>query len=70
MIDKEQNSKRADSGFDWTSYHTIEEISAWLDEIVLSRPDIASTVIGGRSHEGRQIKGVHIQFKEVSKTRL
>lgn len=51
--------------FDWTSYHTLEEIYDWLDNIVEEHSSIASSVIGGMSYEKRQIKGVHIKFNEV-----
>ncbi|CAB3248808.1 unnamed protein product [Arctia plantaginis] len=44
----------------WDSYYTLEDINTWLDDMVLAHPDTASIIIGGRSHEGRDIKGIRI----------
>lgn len=38
---------------------------SWLDDIVAQYPDVASTIIGGSTYEGRQIRGVKLSFKEV-----
>ena len=51
------------SRFDWTSYHTLEEIYAFLDSLAATYPDKVQTVIGGKTYEGRQIKGVKVSFK-------
>lgn len=38
---------------------------SWMDEIVAQNPDVASTIIGGSTYEGREIRGVKISYKEV-----
>ncbi|XP_011632281.1 zinc carboxypeptidase-like [Pogonomyrmex barbatus] len=49
--------------FDFNSYHTLEEIYKNLDDLAKQYPDKVQTIIGGRSYEGRQIKGVKVSFK-------
>lgn len=44
----------------WDSYYTLEEIYAWLDDLVSAHPNVASIIYGGRSHERRSIKGIRI----------
>lgn len=36
-----------------------------MDDIVAQYPNVASTIIGGSTYEGRQIRGVKLSFKEV-----
>lgn len=38
-----------------------------MDELVAKYPEVASTVIGGSSYEGRNIQGVKLTFKEGQK---
>ncbi|KAK0081614.1 hypothetical protein PV325_011858 [Microctonus aethiopoides] len=52
------------SDFDWESYHTLEEIYVWLDSLSEKYPDNVEVIIGGTTHEGREIKGVKLSFKE------
>nr|XP_012226656.1 PREDICTED: zinc carboxypeptidase A 1-like [Linepithema humile] len=49
--------------FDFTSYHTLEEIYKNLDDLARQYPDKVQTIVGGKSYEGRIIKGVKISFK-------
>lgn len=44
----------------WDSYYTLDEIYAWLDDLVAAYPDLTSIIIGGKSHEGHDIKGIKI----------
>lgn len=50
-------------GFDFKNYHTLETIYKNLDELAKQYPNKVQTVVGGRSYEGRQIKGVKVSFK-------
>lgn len=49
--------------FDWVEYHNLSAIHAWLDELSTMYPGIVTTAVIGTSIEGRQIKGVVIDFK-------
>lgn len=62
MIDNEQPTVRS-TKFDWTSYQTYDEISAWLDEQLAAHPDVLREVPFGKSHEGRPIRAVHLSRK-------
>ncbi|XP_023950706.2 zinc carboxypeptidase A 1-like, partial [Bicyclus anynana] len=45
---------------EWDSYYKLADIYAWLDDLVATYKGIASIIVGGRSHEGRQIRGIKI----------
>ncbi|XP_015125497.1 zinc carboxypeptidase [Diachasma alloeum] len=65
LIDDENPSlERLTTGFDWTSYHKLDEINAWLDSLASTYPDKVQAVVAGKTYEGRQIKGVKVSFKE------
>ncbi|KAJ0173496.1 hypothetical protein K1T71_010645 [Dendrolimus kikuchii] len=49
--------------FHWDGYHNLSVIHAWLDELPGMYPGIVTPVVIGTSIEGRQIKGVVIDFK-------
>ncbi|XP_059616591.1 zinc carboxypeptidase-like [Phlebotomus argentipes] len=49
--------------FGWDSYHTLAEIYEWLDVMAYAHSSVARTVVGGVSHEGREIKGLRISHK-------
>ncbi|XP_047512876.1 zinc carboxypeptidase-like [Pieris napi] len=44
----------------WDSYYTLDQINNWLDDLVARYSDVASIIVGGRTYEGRQIRGVKI----------
>ncbi|XP_053613735.1 zinc carboxypeptidase-like [Plodia interpunctella] len=46
----------------WNSYHTLEEIYTWLDELVTAYPDIVSPITIGSSFENRPIRGIIINY--------
>ncbi|KAF2892788.1 hypothetical protein ILUMI_13386 [Ignelater luminosus] len=48
--------------FHWTDYHTLESIYAWMDSLARKYPDIVTPLVGGRSYEGREIRGVKLSF--------
>ncbi|KMQ94422.1 zinc carboxypeptidase a 1 [Lasius niger] len=62
LIDDTTPQTRSKS-FDFTSYHTLDEIYKNLDDLVNQYPDKLQTIIGGKTYEGRQIKGVKLSFK-------
>lgn len=45
------------TSFDFNSYHTLEGIYKNLDDLAKQYPDKVHIVVGGRTYEGRQIKG-------------
>ncbi|KAL6261347.1 hypothetical protein P5V15_006444 [Pogonomyrmex californicus] len=51
------------SSFDFKSYHTLKTIYKNLDDLASQYPDKVKVVIGGKSYEGRPIKGVKVSFK-------
>lgn len=62
LIDETTPQSRSKS-FDFTNYHTLEELYKNLDELAKDNPDKVQVVVGGKSYEGRQIKGVKLSFK-------
>lgn len=65
MIDNERPQIKSRAGFGWTDYYSLTDIYKWMDGIVAQHSDIAKVVVGGRSHEGREIRGVKIEFDKV-----
>ena len=66
VIDK-QNPKRsgkAEGDFDWSSYHEVDEIYAWIDEMAARFPDQVTVTDIGDTYEGRKMKVVKISFKQ------
>ncbi|KAI8424821.1 hypothetical protein MSG28_006750 [Choristoneura fumiferana] len=48
----------------WDAYYTLDDIYAWINDLVETYPDVATKVIGGSSFEGREIVGVKISHGE------
>ncbi|XP_077257112.1 zinc carboxypeptidase-like isoform X1 [Temnothorax americanus] len=63
LIDQTMPEKQSTS-FDFNNYHTLEKIYKNLDDLAKQYPDKVQVVVGGRTHEGRQIKGVKVSFKD------
>lgn len=55
---------RANHDFGWESYYELDVINKWLHSMVKKFPNKTEIVIGGKSYEGRPIKGVKISYKE------
>jgi carboxypeptidase A2 len=53
----------ASSSFDFRNYHNLDVIYQNLDDLVKQYPDKVQSIVGGKTYEGRQIKGVKISFK-------
>lgn len=67
MIDEEKRPQQSRAiGIDWVAYYTLDEIYAWLDELLLEFPTILTPLVGGTTFEGRQIRGVKMSYKAVS----
>ncbi|CAD6208967.1 GSCOCG00010780001-RA-CDS [Cotesia congregata] len=58
------HNKLISAEFDWQSYHSLEEIYAWLDSLEKTYPDKVKVVVAGKTYEGREIKGVKVSFKK------
>ncbi|EFN83243.1 zinc carboxypeptidase isoform X2 [Harpegnathos saltator] len=63
LIDRTTSTQSRTLSFDFTSYHTLDEIYENLDDLAKQYPNKVQTIIGGKTYEGRQIKGVKVSFK-------
>ncbi|KAG7191185.1 hypothetical protein KM043_013980 [Ampulex compressa] len=61
LIDNEQSPEKSDE-FNFSSYHTLDQIYEYLDSLAVAYPDKVQVVVGGKTYEGRQIKGVKVTF--------
>ena len=52
--------------FDYSKYHSLEEITEWMDTLVKDYPDLVSLVDVGMSFEGRTITAVKFTGKAGS----
>lgn len=61
MINEEKHriSKRSNEKFNWKDYEPLEKIYSWLNELENSYLNV-KVIVGGRTHEGRDIKGIEI----------
>lgn len=57
-----QMKRRSGLGFDWTTYHTLDEINKWMDSLVVEYSQVQPISVG-KSYEGREIKGVKVSYK-------
>lgn len=55
--------KQGQTEFNWSRYHTLEEVNEWLDELV-KKYDAITPLVGGKTYEGRQIRGVKLSHKK------
>ncbi|KAL9927061.1 zinc carboxypeptidase [Glossina fuscipes fuscipes] len=63
LIDLEQSYSDS-SKFDWTRYYELHEIEQWLDDILLTYPNVTEGFIIGNSYENRSIRGIKIAHKQ------
>ncbi|XP_023173255.2 zinc carboxypeptidase [Drosophila hydei] len=59
----EQRPRQRLSSMEWTQYHTLDEIYAWLDLIEARYPHVVTPFNIGDSYEGRPIRGIKISYK-------
>lgn len=63
MIDKQKVARytsRNIKSMGWDAYYNLNDINNWLDDLVATYPRIVTSIIGGSTYEGRQIKGIKI----------
>ncbi|XP_030634872.1 carboxypeptidase O [Chanos chanos] len=54
-----------EAAHDYTKYHTMPEISAWMDQIEKDNPDVVSSIVYGQTYEKRDIKLLKIGIKST-----
>ncbi|KAG9342365.1 hypothetical protein JZ751_016867 [Albula glossodonta] len=54
-MERSQQRERDTGSFDYASYHTLEEIYAWMDSLVAENPDLVSKITIGQTYEKRPI---------------
>jgi hypothetical protein len=42
---------------------SLFQINAWLDSLVTEHPGVVTSIVGGVSFQGRQIRGVQVTFR-------
>ena len=52
--------------FAYDKYHTLEEIHAWVDQMVATYPNLATPLMIGKSYENRDIKGFKISSEKMA----
>lgn len=52
--------------FAYDKYHNLEEIQAWVDQMVATYPDLVTPLTIGKSYENRDIKGFKISSKKMA----
>lgn len=66
LIDNEQPEqleRQSPRPFNWTTYHTYDEIYAWLDTQLVQHPAILTDYTIGLSYENRTIRAVRLSHK-------
>ncbi|XP_055545240.1 zinc carboxypeptidase-like [Wyeomyia smithii] len=63
VIDKERPNRHKRADFDWSDYNTLEEIYAWVDNLVQQEEELTVETIG-QSYEGRDLKVIKLSYKE------
>jgi hypothetical protein len=52
--------------FAYDKYHPLEEIHAWIDQMVQTYPSLASSFVVGQSYEKRDLKGLKISSNKMA----
>ncbi|XP_026061523.1 carboxypeptidase O [Carassius auratus] len=52
--------------YDYTKYHTMDEISAWMNQIERENPDVVSSMIYGQTYENRNISLLKIGLNSTT----
>jgi hypothetical protein len=52
--------------FAYNKYHTLDEIHAWVDQMVADYSDLVTPLAIGKSYENRDIKGFKISSKKMA----
>ncbi|KAF5300683.1 hypothetical protein FQA39_LY11045 [Lamprigera yunnana] len=67
LINHEQKREPTSHRFNWKEYHRLDNINAWLDSLEAQHPDKVKVIIGGKSYENREIRGVYVNFNSNNK---
>ncbi|CAF0866470.1 unnamed protein product [Didymodactylos carnosus] len=69
IIEKQFLSNRVENNddFDYAKYHTITDIYAWIDQMVATYPDLATTFSVGKTFEKRDMKCLKISSTKMVK---
>ncbi|KAJ8681685.1 hypothetical protein QAD02_017477 [Eretmocerus hayati] len=68
LIDEENppedatSTLRAVENFGWNRYHSLEDMYVWMDSLARSYPAKVSLIVGGKTYQGREIRGVKLSF--------
>uniref|UniRef100_A0A4Y0BLF3 Peptidase_M14 domain-containing protein n=1 Tax=Anopheles funestus TaxID=62324 RepID=A0A4Y0BLF3_ANOFN len=63
ILNKERPARRKAEGFGWDDYHTLEEIYAWIDEMVNQYSSVLSVETIGQTYEKRDMKVIKLSYK-------
>ena len=66
LVHKLKPSTFTANDFAYDKYHTIEEIHAWIDQMVQAYPDLATSFVVGQSYEKRDLKGLKISSNKTA----
>ena len=66
LIHKLEPSTYNADDFAYDKYHPIEEIHAWIDKMVQTYPNLASSFVVGQSYEKRDLKGLKISSNKAA----
>jgi hypothetical protein len=61
----EPSSVNADD-FAYNKYHPLDEIHAWIDTMVQTYPNLATSFTVGQSYENRALKGLKISSNKAA----
>uniref|UniRef100_A0A182Q175 Peptidase M14 domain-containing protein n=1 Tax=Anopheles farauti TaxID=69004 RepID=A0A182Q175_9DIPT len=68
VLDKERPVRRKlEDGFGWDDYHTLEEMYAWIDEMVQQYAPVLSVETIGQTYEKRDMKVIKLSYKAGNK---
>ncbi|KAJ8679304.1 hypothetical protein QAD02_015091 [Eretmocerus hayati] len=63
LVDEERSTVlESPKEFGWENYYDLEEIYAWLKSLAAKYPKQVEVVVGGKTFQGRQIKGIKLSF--------
>ncbi|XP_059610856.1 uncharacterized protein LOC132257834 [Phlebotomus argentipes] len=63
LVDKQQPEITPTSDFDWTRYQTMDEINAWMDQLIAQYPNVLTPLSYGNSYEMEPIRGVLVSHR-------
>lgn len=66
LVHKLRPSSYNADDFAYDKYHTIEDIQAWIDQMVQTYPTLATSFSVGQSYEKRDMKGLKISSNKTA----